>query len=357
MRKSKEQISRLLDVKWLLLFVVMQKKGQSEIGKSELHTHKRLEQIIRVYQGKGCLPEGTLCSPIYTGRNKLYYISLPDHERAYVVKHFATLGLLRRIYYSYLGVTKAARSYYYAKELLNRGINTPLPLAYTEHRNCFGLIGSCFYSCLYLERAENIHPQMNGWSAPDSFIEELTSFLTQVHQAGIEHLDLSPGNVLYTNSATAEKFCLVDLNRMRFRSRTLTLRDAARNLARLPVKKSVSRRIARCYASERGWSVEDTIHALETSTNAFWLNRLKKLARRQYLNKVSNKGWIYFESIYLGYRILRALRKGLTFFPNLSRQFFRQEEALYLRYLAKQDVRQVLRHRENYSYAIHPRED
>lgn len=335
--------------------------SKSFISLSEVEAqrlHRSLEEVAQAYETGDKLPSGSSCIPIYMGRNRLYRIRLSEHGVEYALKCFAPLGLLRRLYYSYIGSTKAERSYRYATTLIDLGVCTPSPLGYSEHRSRFGIVGSCFYSCLHYAQAEQIHADMRGWSAREGFLEELSSFLIQLHKAGVEHLDLSPGNVLYISkgSAQVESFCLVDLNRMKLHDRSLTFEEVVNNMSRLSVSRSVTRRLARYYAESCGWSVEAMELALGQAVDAFWLGRIHRLARRYYLKEQGNRGWIFFEIVYLAYLTIRCLRRLLSRFSSLSSKFFAWEEKLYHRYLEIEDIRDALRQREGYSYTIHHRE-
>lgn len=328
-----------------------------EAGLSPEDLHTRLEAIVAVYTRGGTLPEGASCMPLYEGRNRLYAIRLPHVESAFVIKCFARLPLWRRLYYSYLGTSKAARSWGNAVRLAALGFGTPPAVGYREERSRWGLIGASSFSCALLEGVERgIYPEVYGWRARAGFLEALAREVARLHEAGVEHLDLSPGNILYRYSRSGGfGFYLVDLNRMRFHTHPLDLEAAARNVARLFVAQSVGAEFARYYAEARLWSVEAVTEAISRAGDDFWLLRLHKLARRWTARHLGCSA-VGFYGAMLRYLIARCLRRMLPKGAPLRARIFGYEAALYRRYLAGEDIRHALRHREGYDYTIHLRD-
>lgn len=313
--------------------------------------HQQLLRVVEDARRGVDLPQHWRCEQIYAGRNALYAVQTAQGQH-YVVKCFGSLGLLRRLYYSYLGRSKAQRSYLNALELIGRDCQTPAPLGYAEYRSSLGLLGASYYTCAYMQADEyHIHPHMRGWSAPDGFVPALAYFLADLHLSGVEHLDLSPGNILYRRDELGEyQFYLVDVNRMNFLPRVLSLREAAHNLARLASNRSVSTMLARYYAEARGWDLDQVASAINQACDAFWLGRLPKLSARL-AKRSQGVGRLHFLLLYLSYLACRML--GTCLRGKLRAKMYRREEMLYRHYLAEEDIRHALRRRRGYSYTLY----
>lgn len=275
---------------------------------------------------------------IYDGRNKLYRISLP--EGAVVVKHFARPSWLQSIYYSLLGRSKAARSHHYAEEIAHRGVGVALSVGYTELRNRWGFLRESFYVSRDMgEGAVHLQAHARGWAAPEGFMPALANYLRACHRAGIEHLDLSPGNILYTYDAKQRSYrwAMVDLNRMRLHDRPLTPLEVKRNLVRLMNTPSTSRRLAYYYAVGAGWQPKLFVQALTEACDRFWRGRWLKLSAR-YCRRRYGLGYGAFALEYLRYRwaLLRGEREVAA--------------RLYRQYLQREDIRHIERRRRGFSY-------
>ncbi|MDO4707059.1 MAG: lipopolysaccharide kinase InaA family protein [Porphyromonadaceae bacterium] len=331
----------------------MSKFLSSQAQGQRISLHEVLERVITASVHGDGLSDGVTCTPIYEGRNTLYRVQLAPQGLSYAVKYFGQLSLWRRLYYSYVGRSKAERSFVNATRLLKLGISTPAPIGYQEGRNAWGLLGVSSYSCELLEGVERgIYPHVYGWAAPKGFLKALARFIAHLHEAGVEHLDLSPGNVMYRyHGEGGYTFYLIDLNRMYFRHRPLTLAEAASNLARLFVAKSVSSQFACHYADARDWKPEKTKDAINTAADAFWIGRLGKLSRR-WCKQVLGVSLVVYYLRMLDYRLTRAARKFFSKRSSFYRSLYRREVALYARYLAAEDIRHALRAREGYGYTI-----
>lgn len=146
---------------------------------------------------------------LHKGRNTL---SLAVWEGAcLVVKDFGR-SLLGGYDYIFRK-SKARRSYENARELIERGICTPRPVAYRECRNRLTrrLIGGS-YICTY----EESQPLKDFYETADRhFISCFAAFVAELHCKGIRHDDLNNTNVRVVCKDDSYKFSLIDLNRMR----------------------------------------------------------------------------------------------------------------------------------------------
>ena len=171
---------------------------------------------------------------IYEGRNVLKRFNIEGCEL--VVKSFKVPFFVNRVVYALFRKSKARRSYEYAFEILKRGSNTPEPLGYIEEYK-HGLLNHS-YSVSAYSGASDIREYMNGQLKDKNLLTALGVFIASLHQAGIFHIDLSPGNILYYKEQETFRFTLVDINRMQFKK--ITVRDAIRNFSRLAISRAVS---------------------------------------------------------------------------------------------------------------------
>lgn len=286
---------------------------------------------------------------IYQGRNRLYQIEIPQ-QGSYVVKSFASLALPRRLYYSFVGKSKARRSHLNAERLVSLGFAVGESLGYVEKCNAFGLLGASYYVSATIPRQEpHLHFHARGWRASAKLIQELGRYLARLHERGVLHLDLSPGNILYDYDSDTDsyQFYLVDLNRMRFLDRSITREEAMPNLSRLTSCPSVTRRLAISYAEARGWDSSEVAQELTIATDRFWGHRLFKLSKRW-----SGLSWLSFALLWYWHMMLRV---GLTLplLPErLRAKIYDRAEHIYIEYLSAEDLRHVVRHRYGYSYRL-----
>lgn len=277
-------------------------------------------------------------SLLYEGRNRLYSIKL--RGQTFVVKCFATPKLIPRLYYSLLGQGKAMRSHLHALALTHRGIAVPHSVGYIVERNSLGIMGRSYYvSHALVADVPHLQAHARGWASPPNFMPALAEYLHRCHSLGVEHLDLSPGNILYRYDADCGTytFAMVDLNRMRLHAKPLPREQALDNLKRLMNTPSASRRLGYYYALSAGWEKETTISELERRTDAFWRQRWLKLSAR-YAKRCYGMGLGQFMLIYLRYRLALLGEDKTT------------AEALYRRYLQREDIRHIERRRQGFSY-------
>ncbi len=306
------------------------------------------EMAQRLDRGE-VLPAPWTAECIYDGRNRLYRIGTPGGA-SYVVKSFARLSLPKRLYYSFLGESKARRSHLNAKRLVSLGFAVGESLGYVERRSALGLLEASYYvSAEILAQEPHLHFHARGWRAPEGFVPALGRYIARLHERGVMHLDLSAGNILYHYDATSEayEFYLVDLNRMAFLGRPAGQAEAMANLCRLMSCPSVTRQLAEAYAEARGWDPGATSRALSEASDRFWGRRLFKLAKRW-----SGRSWLSFAFVWYGHLALRALLACPLGEGGLRTWMLRKAEHLYTEYLSAEDLRRVLRHRYGYGYRL-----
>ncbi|MDR0799132.1 MAG: hypothetical protein LBN18_05185 [Dysgonamonadaceae bacterium] len=220
------------------------------------------------------LPEqfDTLGEVIYHGRNELRKIAVGDQN--IVVKSFRIPHWINRIAYTFFRPSKAERSYKYALRLLEKEIPTPAPVAYiVEKRN--GLIFRSFYVCEYTDYPGLLRElDFRDLDEVRDLVTAFAHFTAFVHEQQVLHLDYSPGNILYEQKGLLYRFCLVDLNRIRFKK--VSMRAGCFNLRRLWGTDEIMTHLAEIYAQDRGFNVMKCVLLTLTYFRKFWKRRAKR---------------------------------------------------------------------------------
>ena len=193
---------------------------------------------------------------IYKGRNELKVFNTDSGQ--IVVKSFQKPHIVNRVAYSFLRLSKAARSYLHSLEILKRGFQTPQPVAYIELFKT-GLLSESYYVSGYsdylLMRNFNFNKKLS-----DGDIEILKAFacLTAcLHEKEIYHTDYSPGNIMYKKQEGKISFNLVDVNRVHFEK--VTEKMAYKAFHRLDLSIEMLEIVAGEYALKRRMDVEKSI--------------------------------------------------------------------------------------------------
>ena len=224
--------------------------------------------------------QGTLL--VKGSRNTIKIFRL--NEKLLNIKAFKKPNLLNSFVYRFIRDSKAKRSYNYALRLLKNGIGTPQPIAFAEFNNGIGL-GKSFYVCehitteyTYRDLVQN--PDLENHEA---ILRAFTVFCYQLHEAGVEFKDHSPGNTLIKiNVDNSYSFYLVDLNRMQFHNE-MSFEQRMYNLRRLTPKKEMIAVMANEYAKLYTQKNEQEIfNLLWNLTSEFQMkfHRKQKLKKR-----------------------------------------------------------------------------
>ena len=156
---------------------------------------------------------------IYRGRNVLVRLDGPTGP--VVVKAFGRGKWWR----TRQGLGKAGESYDHGTRALRLGVATPEPRAVILARGTGG-----FYVCDWIPGCRSVWDLHDGL-LPASGFAPLAEFVARMHEAGVHHADLTPGNVLLQPVGDGFAHLLVDLNRMRFAP--VSLRTGLAALAKL----------------------------------------------------------------------------------------------------------------------------
>ncbi len=169
-----------------------------------------------------------------------------------VVKRFHRLSGIKRIIYTFFRTTKAHRAYHNGIELLNRGIDTPEPLASIEIRR-----GGLVEDCYFISRPTDLTAIRGPLNDADRFDRKLArafaAFAARLHDAGVLHHDLNSTNTLYRVEPDGDySFSVIDTNRMDFTDGCAPLDDCIGNIVRFTRRLDLFEFVARSYAEIRG---------------------------------------------------------------------------------------------------------
>ena len=169
------------------------------------------------------------------------------------IKQYRKPIFINRIVYTFFRKSKAHKAYYNALEVIKRGFDTPASIAYIEEQES-GLLSLSYFISLQLSNVREIREYYFS-KAEDNDKELLKAFAlytAKLHNAGILHLDYSPGNILISQTESGEySFSLVDINRMQFQQ--VSMETGCKNFCRLFEYDEAVNFIASVYAKERNF--------------------------------------------------------------------------------------------------------
>lgn len=199
----------------------------------DYHTLDFLEAI------KDCsvLLSDSSCRILDESRNRIGVIRLSiDEGRSteVVIKEFRTQGVDKLK--SLIRASKARKAWNGSLALVAAKLNTPPPIAYLEKKSASFLEQSYFLS-EYVSDVSEIRTLFQGLSADalDQLLSDIAQYLLRCAEAGIDHRDLSDGNILVRTCPDGQnQFFLLDTNRIRCKNKVGRLR-AIKNLIRLGI--------------------------------------------------------------------------------------------------------------------------
>lgn len=201
---------------------------------------------------------------IYKSRNELKIFEQDGYLLN--VKRYRKPILANRIAYTFFRKSKARRAFENAQILLSKGFETPMPVAFIELSE-HGLLNESYFVSLHCPYKRLFREFADGSSIQgrEEVIREFGVLLAQLHEAGILHLDLSVGNVLFEKMSDGYHFSLVDLNRMKFQK--ILQKQGCQNFERLRGNDDFFRLLAETYAKERGFDEADCIQLVLKAKN------------------------------------------------------------------------------------------
>lgn len=181
-----------------------------ELNPKYPHFETPLRQIKTVFEASE--------RSIHKARNELKIIDIEGVKC--VVKAFKIPNFINRFAYAYVRKSKAYKSFHNAMKLESRLVNTPEAIGFVEFYEQ-GLLKESFFIAKYepydLSMATVRDEELEDKS---SILEAFACFSYELHVKGVWHMDYSGGNVLITRTDKGYHFCLVDINRMKFRTVT-----------------------------------------------------------------------------------------------------------------------------------------
>lgn len=205
---------------------------------------------------------------IYDRRNQLRVIEAPDgtlvNAKRYGVPHL----LNRFIYSTGLRQPKGLRAFTYPTLLLERGIDTPEPIAYIELHRC-GMLGLSYFVSVQSPLGHMLYELGDAQEGTyEELADALGRYTATMHDREVLHLDYSPGNILWDKDERGYHFAVVDINRMRFGK--VNIKDGCAALRRLWGPKRFIELIARSYADARGFDQDEAVRLTMQARAAFW---------------------------------------------------------------------------------------
>ncbi|WP_294896438.1 MULTISPECIES: lipopolysaccharide kinase InaA family protein [unclassified Sulfuricurvum] len=153
---------------------------------------------------------------IHKARNELKIIDLAGVKT--VIKSFKVPHLLNRIVYTFFRRSKAYKSYHNALHLQKLGISTPQPIALIEFFES-GLLADSYFISEFFDYDFTIRtPLLEPLEDREAIFTAFAAYTYKLHQAGVWHLDYSPGNILIKRLDVGYQFSIVDINRMVFKT-------------------------------------------------------------------------------------------------------------------------------------------
>lgn len=195
-------------------------------------------------------------------------------------KSFKQHNIINRHVYKFYRLSKARRSFEYAKLLLNHNFYTPKPIGYIENYDFIGLTSS-YYISEQLDNTRTLTEILSDISFQDRVLvmQEYTRLIYRLHNIGIQFIDNSPGNFLIEWNDGKYKIYLVDLNRMNFYEK-MEIDKRLKNFARFSNDSEIIKIIAQEYALLSGASSDYCYKVITTAVKRISIKRkIKKILK------------------------------------------------------------------------------
>lgn len=231
------------------------------------HLEESIKRIPELFEKQGRV--------LYDRRNLIKEMLLED-SLLINVKRYGVPKLINRIAYSFFRQPKGERAFIYPQILLQKGFETPEPIAYIEFKKN-GLIDYSYFVSVQCPYQRTFYEF--GDADPNSgecvdIIRAFAHYTASLHENGILHQDYSPGNILFDKIGNNYRFSLVDLNRMTFGE--VGLEAGCANFARLWGQKEFFVQLAKAYAKARHWDEAYCVGRVLFYRKAFWSKYQKR---------------------------------------------------------------------------------
>ena len=203
---------------------------------------------------------------IYEGRNLIKVLA--HNGQLINVKRYRVPRFLNRVVYTFFRNPKAKRAFEYAEQIVDKGFNTPTPIAHIVEKKG-GLIAYSYLITCQSPLKRNFYEFGTGEvQEKENILVAFARFTANLHEAGIYHKDYSPGNILFDVENNQYVFSIVDINRMCFGK--VNIKKGCKNFERLWGKTELFKIIAKEYANVRGYNEKDCIELVIQYRNKFW---------------------------------------------------------------------------------------
>ncbi|MQP24100.1 Kdo domain containing protein [Flavobacterium sp. LMO8] len=213
---------------------------------------------------------------IYEGnRNSLKIFEIDN--LTICVKAFKKPHIFNKIIYTYFRKSKAKRSFEFANILLQKGIGTPIPIAYYENFDTIGLNES-YYVCEFLKTDFRFREllDIDDEVKKTAILKQFVAFTYKLHQSNIEFIDHSSGNTLIKDLGDGNyDFYLVDLNRTNF-NKKMTFIERMNNFSKLTSRKDIVQIMSEEYAKLSGENNELVFDEMWNATQKFQQQHFRK---------------------------------------------------------------------------------
>lgn len=196
---------------------------------------------------------------IQDDRNRVYWI---EHEgQKFVAKHFLNTGPWKKVVYR-LSTGKARRSFDNSIALIQAGVRCPQPVAWREDWNGPFLKESFFISAhveaTQTARAVRYRKEID-WRP---HVTAIATCIARMHDAGLLHLDLTAGNILFVGARSDQwPVYIIDNNRMSFGE--ISLQRGIKSLLQPKIEGKYQSPYVEAYANARGFDPELCIKLYE----------------------------------------------------------------------------------------------
>jgi hypothetical protein len=197
---------------------------------------------------------------VYKKRNEIKNITFDGIS--WNVKSFAVPNLINKLIYTFFRESKAKRSYAYSQKISSF---VPEPLGYVEYYR-YGLLHESYFVSKEFQYDLTIREILFEYDPveKEKILKAFAKFTFELHEAGICHLDYSPGNILIKQEKEEYVFKIVDINRMQFGE--MDIQQRAKNFSRVWLNDEDMKTIIREYAVLASYDYEKMVKsALEYS--------------------------------------------------------------------------------------------
>ncbi len=188
---------------------------------------------------------------LHAGRNTIKKAVI--HGQPVIIKHFKNDGMRKKLAYK-LRSSKAKRSYEHSQKLIDAGLLAPTPLLWREDWKGAWLHQSFFVSAYHEVAFTAWDLKKDNLPNNEQWVIHLGQQIGKMHNAGLHHQDLTPGNILFVSEGDSFLMYFIDCNRMSFGA--IGKDQGMRALVRMGLEGQHIDPYARAYAEERDLDVE-----------------------------------------------------------------------------------------------------